>query len=124
MNLKPSTIATTLFWCLFMGVTVISIGAGAVFPQLNYVAGPLICPGGTMSTSQQGYNVSPVRSVTTVTMYCIDGKTGTRNEVDVFPTCLFSGLIYGLLLFFVVFAVMLIRAQGSGKSRRPDPSRD
>jgi hypothetical protein len=110
-NLRISSVITVLVWCLFMGVTAISIGVGAIFPPINYIAGPVVCPGGALSTQQQGYRVSPVESVTTITMYCNDRSTGTANEVGMLPVVLVAGPIYGLLLFLVVLVVMLMRAQ-------------
>ena len=114
MNLKPSTLFWTFIWCLFMGVTVGSIGIGAVFPSANLIAGPFVCPGGKMELTTQEYNPSPIETVTTLTWYCVDGKTGTKTELGIFPMSLYAGTIYGLALFAVVFIGMLILA-----NRRP-----
>ena len=113
MKLKTSTLVWTFLWSLFMGVTAISIGVGALFPPLNYIAGPFVCPGGTMSTEEQGYRPSPGTTVTTITWYCTDGSTGAKNELSMWPMSVASGLIYGLLLFLVIFAGMQIRARRS-----------
>jgi hypothetical protein len=106
--LKPSTVIWTFIWCIFMGVTVGSIGIGAAFPSANFIAGPFVCPGGQMQSSTQGYTVSPVETVTTVTMVCVDGKTGVKTELGLFPMVLYSGVIYGLLLFLIVLLGMVI----------------
>ncbi len=116
MRVKISTVIWVFLWSLFMGVTAISIGFGAAFPPLNYVAAPFVCPGGTLSAEEQGYTVSPVESVTTITWYCIDGKTGEKAELSMWPMALSSGLIYGFLLFLVIFAVMVLRARRSASS--------
>ncbi len=46
MKLKTSTLIWVFIWSLFMGVTAISIGVGAAYPPLNYIAAPVVCPGG------------------------------------------------------------------------------
>ena len=110
MKLKISTVVWTFIWCLFMGVTVGSIGIGAIFPSANLFAGPFVCPGGQMQNNSQYYQVSPVESVTTITWYCVDGKTGAKTELGIFPMSLYAGAIYGLIFFVLVFLGMLIYA--------------
>ncbi|MCC6569735.1 MAG: SHOCT domain-containing protein [Anaerolineales bacterium] len=89
-------------WCLFMGVTAISIGFGAVFPSVNRIAKPFVCPRGEMQLATQEYNPSPVETVTTLTWYCVDNVTGEKVELGLFPMSLYAGLIYGFLLFLVI----------------------
>ena len=91
-------------WCLFMGVTAISIGFGAVFPSVNRIAKPFVCPRGEMQLATQEYNPSPVETVTTLTWYCVDNTTGEKVELGLFPMSLYAGLIYGFLLFLVIYA--------------------
>lgn len=110
MNLKTSTIIWTFIWCLFMGITAISIGLGALFPPMNYVAKPFVCPGGQMQVVSREYHPSPIETVTTLTWYCADAKTGSKTELGIFPMSLYAGAIYGLLLFAVVLLGMLVLA--------------
>jgi hypothetical protein len=91
-----------------MGVTAISIGVGALFPAMNLVAKPFVCPGGQMTLTSDYYQVSPVENVTTLTWYCADAKTGVKTELGIFPMSLYAGVIYGLLLFFVILLGMVI----------------
>jgi hypothetical protein len=114
MNIRFSAIAQAFFWSIFSGIIGIGIGLGAAIPPLNYVAAPFVCPGGTMTNSTQGYTVSPVESVTTVSLYCVDKATGSATEVNMFPTVLYSGVIYGLVVFAAVLALMLISANRRG----------
>ena len=95
-------ISLLFIWCLFMGVTAISIGFGAVFPSMNRIAKPFICPRGEMQLVTQDYHPSPVETVTTLTWYCVDNATGEKVELGLFPMSLYAGLIYGFLLFLVV----------------------
>jgi hypothetical protein len=111
MNSKPTGLLTIFAWCLFMGVTAISIGVGAVIPSINLVAKPLICPNGEMTNEQQVYTPTPVETVTTITWYCIDADSGEQKELGIFPMCLYAGVFYGLLLFAVVYAYMFISAR-------------
>jgi hypothetical protein len=111
MNLKASTVIWVFLWCIFMGITVGSIGVGALFPSTNLIAAPFVCPGGTMQNTSQYYQVSPVESVTTITWYCVDGKTGAKTELGLFPMSLYAGAIYGLVFFLVVLLGMAILGQ-------------
>ncbi len=123
MQLKKSTLMWTFLWSLFMGVTAISIGVGALFPQLNYLAGPFACPGGTMSMDAQEYDPSPGTTVTTETWYCTNGATGAKNELSIWSISVPSGLIYGLLLFLVILAGMQIAARRSARRSAAPESR-
>lgn len=110
MKFKGSTIFWTFIWCLFMGVITISIGLGAVFPAMNRIAKPFVCPTGIMDLDKQVYRPYPGNTITTITWYCMDEKSGVKEELGIFPMSLYSGTIYGLLLFVVVYVIMLINA--------------
>ena len=116
MKLKLSTVVWTFVWCIFMGITVGSIGIGAAFPPANFIAAPFVCPGGQMQSSSQVDNVSPVETVTTITLYCVDGNTGAKTELGIFPMSLYAGTIYGLLLFLVVLLGMALLGRNKSSS--------
>jgi hypothetical protein len=99
MKLTWSTLLWTLLSCLFTGIIIISIGFGAAFPPIDRVARPFVCPHGQMEYEQQVYTPTPVETVTTTTWYCIDKQTGEKTELGIFPMSLYSGMVYGLLLF-------------------------
>jgi hypothetical protein len=113
MKLKTSSLIWTFLWCLFMGVTAISIGFGALFPSMNLISKPFVCPGGEMSMDEQVYNPYPGKTVTTLTWYCIDSQSGEKKELGIFPMSLYAGLIYGFGLFIVVFIGMWVSARRS-----------
>ncbi len=120
MKLKTSTLLWTFVWCWFMGITAISIGFGALFPSMNLVAKPFVCPSGTMDLTRQVYNPYPGNTSTTLTWYCMDEASGTKTELGIFPMSMYSGTIYGWLLFGLVVLGMLINAKrkvGSGNNR-------
>jgi hypothetical protein len=94
-----------LLWFLFMGVTAVSMGIGALYPPLNDIAGPFVCPHGRIQVTSQVYTVSPVESVNTLTYYCVDKQTGAQTELALWPKHLIAGSIYGLLCFVIVLAI-------------------
>jgi len=102
MKIKTSTLFLLFIWCIFMGVTAISIGFGALFPSMNRVAQPFVCPNGKMELTTRNYQVSPTESGTILNWYCVDQETGDRTELGIFPMSLYAGAIYGLLLFVVI----------------------
>ena len=76
MKLSGSTLFWIFLWSIFMGITAISIGFGAIFPSMNRIAGPFVCPNGKMELTTQDYQVSPTESGTILNWYCVDQKTG------------------------------------------------
>ncbi|MCC6298290.1 MAG: SHOCT domain-containing protein [Anaerolineales bacterium] len=98
--------ALVFLWSLFMGITVGSIGIGAVVPSMNLIAKPFVCPHGQMELETQDYHPSPVETVTTLTWYCVDTSTGERTELGLFPMSLYAGTIYGLILFAIIYVSM------------------
>jgi hypothetical protein len=93
---------------IFMGVVVIAIGLGAAFPYLNIIAKPFVCFNGKMVYEQTVSNPLPTTTYTQLSWYCEDGQSGVRTELGVFPMVLFSGTIYGFLLFIVIFVFWLL----------------
>ncbi len=116
--MKPnwSTLAWVFFGSLFAGVFICGIGLGAAVPAINYVAAPIVCPGGQMTSSSQSYTVSPTTSGDVVSLYCVDKSTGSATPVYMFPTVCFSGLIWGVLIFVVIYAFMYFRRRGNPAS--------
>lgn len=114
MSLKPKSVILLLVWCLFMGVTAISIGVGALFPALNQIAGPFICSNGQMRVDSQTYNGLPGQTVTTLDWQCVDKQTGEAQPVNEMSMFLINGLIYGFILFVVVVIGVRVAAK-----RRP-----
>jgi hypothetical protein len=102
MKLSGSALFWIFLWSIFMGITAISIGFGAMFPSMNRIARPFICPRGEMELTTQDYQVSPTESGTILNWYCVDQETGERTELGIFPMSLYAGVIYGLLLFAAI----------------------
>lgn len=102
MATKPAAIIVMLIFCVFMGVTAISLGVGAVFPSINMISRPLVCPNGSLEPERQVFRPYPGKTVTTVTWYCTD-QDGAKTQLSSFPLTLFAGSIYGLGLFLILF---------------------
>jgi hypothetical protein len=105
MKIKPSTIiwlGVVFIWCIFMGVTAVSIGFGAAFPPLNLVAKPFVCPNGDMQYQESVSNPLPGTTYTQIGWYCVDKRSEQTTELEIFPMALYAGAIYGLLIFVVV----------------------
>jgi hypothetical protein len=98
------------FWSIFMGVTAISIGFGALYPPLNYIAKPLACPNGQLSFQQFVSNPIPGTTQTTAGWTCTDSKTGSQTSIDAIKMGVYAGPFYGLLLFLVVCLIWYVNA--------------
>ncbi len=46
-------------WSIFMGVTAVSYGLGALYPPLNKIAQPFVCPNGQMVFEEAVSNPLP-----------------------------------------------------------------
>jgi hypothetical protein len=104
-------------WCWFMGITAVSLGLGSLFPAMNTVAKPFVCPGGQMEINPQNYQVSPVENVTTLTWYCVDIHSGAKTELNLFIINFYAGSFYGLLIIVAALIILYLY-------RRWDPSKE
>lgn len=111
MKLKTGTLVMMFLWSWFMGVTAISIGFGAIFPSMNRITKPFVCPNGRMDLNKQAYNPYPGETITTLTWYCVDEASGAKTELGIFPMSLYAGTIYGWLLFGVVAIGMVLNTK-------------
>ena len=97
-------------WSIFMGITAISIGIGALYPPANMIAKPFVCLNGQLTYEQHVSKPLPGTTYTTTTWYCVDARSGARTQLDIFPMSLYAGVIYGLLLF-VLLVIIWARVQ-------------
>jgi hypothetical protein len=86
-------------WCIFMGIIAISIGFGALFPYLNYIAKPLACPNGQLSFEQTKSNPIPGSTITTAVWFCRYPAAEIPISIDPITMALYAGPFYGFLLF-------------------------
>lgn len=109
--MKPAAGILILFaFSIFMGVTAISLGLGAAFPAINTIAKPFVCPDGVLESDQQVYRPYPGKTITTRTWFCT-AASGEKVALSAFPMSLYAGVIYGGLMFAVLFGLMLVRGR-------------
>jgi hypothetical protein len=122
MDLKKiiKLIIWTLIPCLFFGWTLIAVAGGSIYPPINYIAKPFVCPNGDLKFEQQGYRPSPGTTITTTTWVCTDSRSGTEKVIDVFALTLPAGIIDGLIAFVPVMAIVLAVQYRRGKYSRLD----
>jgi hypothetical protein len=101
INNRPIIWLLVFFWFIFMGVTAVSYGFGALYPPLNKIAQPLVCPNGQMSVEENTSNPMPGTTITQIYWYCVDGKSDAQTKIVDTPIHLYAGAFYGLLLFVV-----------------------
>jgi hypothetical protein len=99
----PKSFIVVLIWSLFMGVTAISIGLGAAFPPLNQIAQPFVCSNGHMQVLLSTSHPQPGTTYTSEKWQCVDNQTGQAQPVNEMSMFLINGLIYGTILFAVIY---------------------
>ena len=120
MKLSAGTIGYSVmafFWCIFMGITAVSIGVGAIYPPLNLIAKPFVCPNGQMTYQESTSNPLPGTTYTTIGWYCVNGQTETTTQLDIFQIAVAAGIPYGLVIaVLVLIAVVVFRGRGTRAS--------
>lgn len=107
-KLKKSTLiiglTVGLLFSVTIGVAGGAMGLGSLYPQLNLIAKPVVCPLGEMSYSQ---NVSTIGTANyyTAKWFCADLRSGERTEIDPNSIFLSSGLVFGLAFFAILLLV-------------------
>jgi hypothetical protein len=91
-----------------MGVTVGSIAGGAIYPPINYIAKPFVCPNGDMTFNESTSNPLPGTTYTTIGWYCVDARAEKSTELDLFQIALPAGLMIGFVAYLVGLAIFLL----------------
>jgi hypothetical protein len=96
-NEKFDGLLEGFLWSMFIGVIGISIGLGALYPPLNYIAKPFVCPAGQMTYDQQAEGRTPNQTFYSADWYCTtDSSSAGGVSINPFVS---AGIIYGLLCF-------------------------
>jgi len=104
-KVKTSSLITWLtvgfIFSIFIGITGISMGLGSIYPQLNRVAKPFVCPSQELTYTQQ---ISEIGSDTywSATWFC------EENEIDPNVISLYAGSLYGLVLFILLLIIVYV----------------
>ncbi|GIX42639.1 MAG: hypothetical protein KatS3mg129_2372 [Leptospiraceae bacterium] len=90
-----------LSWCIFMGMTGISMGFGALFPKINFFVEPILCPEGIMEFKRTVINPLPGTTYVNAFWFC---KYASNNITPIsnFKIALYAGTIHGILLYFII----------------------
>jgi len=104
MNNKKETLTDLVvgfFWSIFIGVVGVSIGLGALYPPLNYVAKPIVCPDGQMTFEKHVDQATPSQTFYSADWFCITRGPSAGSEPQSIPISPFAyaGVFYGLLCF-------------------------
>jgi hypothetical protein len=107
-----------LIFCIFMGITGISLGIGSGWPQINQVATPFVCPGGTLTAKQKVTRPAPGKTYTQA-FYACEDASGNQTPVSMFLVAAYAGTIQGFGLFVVVALLMMLGSRGSKAKATP-----
>jgi hypothetical protein len=100
-----------LIFCLFMGVTAISFGGGALYPPINHVAQPFVCPAGKMAaqtTTRRGRNN---KTYVETAWTCVE-PSGKQTPINALSVALYAGSIYGFALFLPLAFLLFLSSRG------------
>jgi hypothetical protein len=108
-KVKTSSLITWLtvgfIFSMLMGVTAGARGFGSIYPQLNLIVSPFVCPNGQMTYTQ---DVSEIGSATywSATWFCADEQSGAKQELDHNTVFLSAGTIYGIVFFIILLVIV------------------
>ncbi len=104
---------------LFVGFILVAIAAGSIWPGIDrFAASRFVCSNGTFIIHQDTYSYRPGESDTMTTDYCVDLKSGVKQDVS-FLTMLVSGLVYsGVIFLFGIIVPPVWGAFGRLKAAR------
>ncbi len=86
---------TVLFRSIFIGVVGISIGLGALYPPLNFIAKPFVCANGEMIYQKQTTQTTPDKIYYSADWICTKADSSSEPVNPAY----FAGAIYGLICF-------------------------
>lgn len=94
-----------LLFSIFMGMMAISLGLGTVFPVVNNVAQPIVCPDGEMSAQRTATNPRPGETYIEASWTCASAS-GAKQPINKFLLTLYAGTIYGLGMFAFFWIIL------------------
>lgn len=96
-----------LVFSIFMGVTAGARGFGSLYPQLNLVSKPFVCPNGSMSYTQ---HVSEIGSDTywSATWFCEDERSAAKTELAPGTVFLYASPFYSVVFFALLLAITYV----------------
>ncbi len=113
---------------LFIGIILIAVAAGSIFPRMNWtVAGKLVCGRGILEGPDvQTFSYKPGSVDMTTTYYCF--TQGEQRDITLL-TVLVAGLIYSASLYLITLVIGLVwkgnplaAGQTAGQTSNPPAS--
>ena len=97
-------IIVELIFSIFLGITGGARGLGSLYPQLNLVAKPFVCPNNHMSYTP---HVSEIGSDTywSATWFCGGEQLSVKKELDSDTVFLYASPLYSLVFFAFLLAI-------------------
>ena len=107
--LRIGTLVWMLIGSLFCGIVMFSVALGSIFPNVNAIAGPLVCGNRKLEITQYTHSYTPGSVDTTTTDHCVDQTTGRKQEVT--PVIVLVAGMMDSLIFFAVVVVGTLAIQ-------------
>ena len=102
---------------MFCGALMIAVALGAIVPKVvNPIAGPVVCANGNLEITQNTTSYRAGESDTWTTDTCVDSVTGNQQDVSL-QTTFVAGLIYSLIIFFIIIVWRQVSKLTSRKSK-------
>jgi hypothetical protein len=112
---QPLSWLAIFVWFIFMGVTAVSYGFGALYPPLNKVAQPFVCPNGQMTVEGYTSHPMPGTTITQIYWYCVDRQSGAKTDIGGAPMHIYAGVFYGVLMFAAATGLWYWYNRGSSR---------
>jgi hypothetical protein len=97
-------ILVELTFAIFIGFTAGARGLGSLFPQLNLVAKPFVCPDRPMSYTQHQTQIGS-DTYWSPTWFCGAEQSGAKSELAANSVFLFASPVY-ILVFFAALLII------------------
>lgn len=98
-------IVVELLFAIIIGYTGGAMGFGSLYPPLlNLASKPFVCPNGQMSYVQHKNQIGP-DTYTTISLFCMDEKSGIKTELNPNTVFLYATPFFGLLFFAVSLVI-------------------
>ena len=109
-----------LSFSFVIGIVGIARGLGSLYPELNLVAGPFVCPSDRLAYKQQSSQVGGA-TYWTVRWACTFGEhDAVKKEIDSNKVFLCSGVLYGVVMFAILLLVTYVYWNSSMGPARND----
>jgi len=96
-----------LVFCLFLGMTGISLGIGTAYPPMSRIAKPVVCPDGEMSYEVHTRHTAPGTTYSSAKWTC--DTAGESAPISTVTLSVVAGSVYGFALFVLIAIPLALR---------------